>query len=240
MEHRRAPNSRETSRPQIGSQQWLAMVLDGAAQLGVDLDERQAHQFARHARMLMQWNRKHNLTTIVDPVQVAVKHFLDAIAPAAHIPPNGRLLDMGTGGGFPGIPLKIMRPLQPMLLIDGRRKKISFVKQVIRELALTRIEARQVRLEILGGEKENRSAFDVIVCRALGNLEQVVHWAAPLLTPAGRIVAYQGPGDSRVAETGKLQYAMKLHGAHYRAGTLSYRLPLLKDRRSVTIIKPEA
>ena len=130
---------------QIGSQEWTAMLSEGAARMGLTVRPAQAAQFATHARLLLEWNRKINLTAITDPTQVAVKHYLDAIAPLDHIPPGGRLLDIGTGGGFPGIPLKVMRPDQPMTLIDGVRKKVNFVKHVIRALRLNRIEALHTR-----------------------------------------------------------------------------------------------
>jgi hypothetical protein len=111
------------------SSEWKKMVLRGARQLGIVLTPGQLDCFAQHATLLLEWNRKINLTAIVDPAEMAVKHYLDAIAPIKHIPLQGHLLDIGTGGGFPGIPLKVMRPDQPMTLIDGVRKKISFVKQ---------------------------------------------------------------------------------------------------------------
>ncbi len=221
---------------QIGSDQWIELVLAGAVELGVTLDENQACLFARHARLLMQWNRKLNLTAIVDPTEVAVKHFLDAIAPAAHIPFHGRLLDIGTGGGFPGIPLKIMRPAQPMTLIDGVRKKVNFVKHVIRELALASIEVRQIRAETLG-QDANQPKFDVIVCRALSGLRQVVQWASPLLAPGGRIIAYRGPNESEDNMADGCPSPLTSQGVVYQLTSFAYHLPVLGDPRAVTILK---
>ena len=128
---------------QIGSDLWRQLIVKGAAEYDIDVTPLQADQFARHAGLLLEWNRKINLTAIVDPVQVAVKHYLDALIPLTHIPHDGPLLDVGTGAGFPGLVLKIMRPDQPMALIDGSRKKISFIKTIIRQLGLPQIEAIQ-------------------------------------------------------------------------------------------------
>ncbi|MCP4693468.1 MAG: 16S rRNA (guanine(527)-N(7))-methyltransferase RsmG, partial [Desulfobacterales bacterium] len=95
---------------EIGSNRWKRLLLDGAARLGAPMDESQAEAFAEHARELLLWNRSISLTTITDPRAVAVKHFLDSLAPASLLPENARLLDIGSGGGFPGIPLKVLFP----------------------------------------------------------------------------------------------------------------------------------
>ncbi len=208
------------------------MVVAGARDLGIAVGRDQAGLLARHVELLLQWNRRVNLTAIVDPREVAVKHVLDAIAPMAHIPETGRLLDMGTGGGFPGVPLKIMRPGQAMLLIDSVRKKINFVKHVIRELGLINVEARQIRAEDLGRD-EQHPRFDVIVCRALTNLHQIVAWAHPLLAPGGRIVSYRGPEKPSDGESAPFL----CDGVEYIPDRHPYRLPYLGDSRTVVVLR---
>jgi 16S rRNA (guanine527-N7)-methyltransferase len=211
------------------SSEWKKMVLRGARQLGIVLTPGQLDCFAQHATLLLEWNRKINLTAIVDPAEMAVKHYLDAIAPIKHIPLQGHLLDIGTGGGFPGIPLKVMRPDQPMTLIDGVRKKISFIKQAIRQLGLQGIEAHQMRAEDLGRRPSEATQYQVIVCRALTDLSAIVTLSTPLLAPGGSIVAYQG------AETGDLDF--KPDGlAGFAIQSHAYRLPISDDYRSVTIL----
>ena len=133
----------------IGSDAWIDLLVQGADRLGHSLSPDQARQMALHVQLLLEWNQRTNLTAITDPVHVAVKHCLDAIAPLHLLPEEGALLDIGTGGGFPGIPLKIMRPDLDMTLIDSVRKKISFVNHVIRQLHLPRIEALHVRAQTL-------------------------------------------------------------------------------------------
>ena len=231
------------------SSQWIEMVLNGARVLDITLDRTQTALFARHAALLLEWNRKINLTAIVEPAQMAVKHYLDAIAPLNYIPAEGRLLDIGTGAGFPGIPLKIMRPQQPMTLIDGVRKKISFVKHTIRQLGLQNIEAFQIRAEALpkigdgdeilrfSGEKRNISSpspilYNVIVCRALTDLQAVIALAGPLLAENGRIVAYQGPGQGDKPDSA---HAERWPG--YQVHSYNYRLPILGVSRAVTIVQ---
>ena len=222
---------------QIGSREWLDVIGQGAAQMGLTVSHAQAAQFAHHAQLLLQWNSKINLTAITDPIQVAVKHYLDAIAPLSHIPSQGCLLDIGTGGGFPGIPLKIMRPRQPMTLIDGVRKKINFVKHVIRELDLNRIEALHTRAEDLKNRATHKAGFDVIVCRALADLNAVVHLALPMLRQDGCILAYHGPRAVIQDSDDMVNVSIKEHRGHLQRLTHTYRLPVFGDNRAVSILR---
>jgi 16S rRNA (guanine527-N7)-methyltransferase len=217
---------------QIGDAQWVAMLIDGAAQMGMAVSGTQAALMARHAQVLLDWNRKLNLTAISDPVEVAIKHCLDAILPSPHIPLEGPLLDIGTGGGFPGIPLKIMRPEQSMTLIDGSRKKINFVKFVIRELQLPGIEAIQARAEDLAAGRAYQRHFQVIVARALADLDTIVKLSWPLLAPGGKILLYKGPDDA--AQTGLTLDASDRRPVSIE--TVSYRLPVLGDGRTLVIV----
>lgn len=222
----------------IESEKWMRLVRDGAAQMGLKVNRQQARLFSRHARLLMQWNRKVNLTAITEPVDIAVKHFLDAIAPMKYIPAHGHLLDIGTGAGFPGIPLKIMRPRQYMTLIDSVRKKINFVKYVIRDLSLQHIEALHTRAEALSTQLPKDDKFDVIVCRALTDLESAVRLAAPLLAPNGQIILYQGSrNNAHSTDPGGLHYY--IDDVTYLQDTISYRLPIKDMARQLTILEPE-
>ena len=220
---------------EIGSDKWIDLVQDGACQLGLKISHDQVFQFAQHGRWLMEWNRKINLTAITDPAQVAVKHYLDAIAPIHHIPAQGHLLDIGTGGGFPGIPLKIMRPEQPMTLIDSVRKKVNFVKHVIRQLSLRDIEALHTRVETLSQQNSGQARYPVVICRALADLNVAVRLAAPLLTPKGKIVLYQGPRDSADPKN-RAADVFTLDGSTYGRATITYPLPVFGDARRVTIL----
>jgi 16S rRNA (guanine527-N7)-methyltransferase len=222
---------------EIGSSTWLDNIVEGASQMGLTVTPGQAHQFALHGRSLLEWNRKINLTTITKPEEIAVKHFLDAIAPLDHLPAHGTLLDIGTGGGFPGLPLKVMRPDLSMTLIDGIRKKVNFVKYTIRQLGLQDIQALQVRAEDLGCDAQYAGRFDIIVCRALADLDNLLDLAVPLLARQGRIIAYQGPRYSGPAlEDG--DGAILSHDAHrFRNSVHDYRLPFIGDARSITILQ---
>ena len=138
----------------IGAQAWKNTIVEGARELGIAVSAAQADQFAAHALILKAWNRKINLTAIHAPMDMAVKHFLDSIIPSRHIRPGSRLLDVGSGAGFPGIPLKVMLPSLDVTLVDATRKKVSFLSHVIQALHLSRISAIHSRLEDLQQEWE--------------------------------------------------------------------------------------
>ena len=166
------------------------MIIEGAGALGINVQAAQADQFATHAILLKKWNQKINLTAIDSPMDMAIKHFLDSIAPLSSITPGSRLLDIGSGAGFPGIPLKVMMPSLNVTLVDATRKKVSFLNHVIQELHLRDISAIHSRVENLGQDWEG--AFDIIVCRAFSSLNDFVEKSLPLLAPDGLLMAFKG------------------------------------------------
>jgi 16S rRNA (guanine527-N7)-methyltransferase len=225
----------------IGSNQWRDLILEGASQLGVKVTVEQADKFAVHGRELLLWNRKTNLTAITDPVEVAVKHFLDSLAALPEVPAEARLLDIGSGGGFPGLPLKVMRPKQNMTLIDGAGKKINFIKHVIRRLSLEKVEALHVRAEDLAAEPLYAGAFEVVICRALADLRTLVRLAWPLLSPHGAIIAYKGPqGDAESKKTPpftRVEHQDYPRGSRFETSSRQYCLPISGDSRQLIILQ---
>ena len=218
---------------EIGSREWQNYIIDGAAKLGAEIDSGIAVQFSVHAAELIRWNRKINLTAIKNPRDIANKHFLDSLAPAQLIQDEARLLDVGSGAGFPGIPLKIIKPSLSVLMIDGVRKKVNFLKHVLRTLNLENIEALQIRAENLAKEPAYANSFDVIICRALSDLAPFVKNALPLLAPQGIIMAMKGKVDPKELDAMRVsvpqeRYALQLE---------NYTLPSMNALRSIVIIK---
>jgi len=186
---------------EIGSKEWHNIILKSARSLDVCLNSHHIHQFASHAGELIKWNRKFNLTRITDPVDLAIKHFVDSIVPAQGIEAGTSVLDMGTGGGFPGIPLKILNPSISVTLIDASRKKTTFLKHVIRKLKLENIDAIHVRAEDLGQESTFAHRFDTIISRALSNLDTFVSLALPMLAAGGKVIALKGKFNPNEIDT---------------------------------------
>ena len=185
----------------LGSAEWCALIAKGASRQGIDVPKAALDRFAIHARELLVWNRKINLTAITAAEDVAVKHFLDSILMANLISAESSLLDIGSGGGFPGLALKCLIPSLQVVLIDAVRKKVSFLNHAIRRLKLTGIEALHTRSEMLAGEPQFEGAFDVVVSRAFSELSQFVTQALPFLAPGGKILAMKGnPGQDEVQQ----------------------------------------
>ena len=166
----------------------------GTRDLGMSLTDGQVDQMACHAAELEKWNRHINLTAIKGPQDIARKHFLDALAIEPYIRSrSGQFLDMGTGGGFPGLPVKLLNPDIQMVLMDASRKKIHFLKHVIRMLGIDGIEAIHGRVEDLHNDGVSAGRFHGILARGLADLARLAEMAAPLLAPAGILYALKSP-----------------------------------------------
>ncbi|MFN2436213.1 MAG: 16S rRNA (guanine(527)-N(7))-methyltransferase RsmG [Desulfotignum sp.] len=179
----------------------------GSRDLGVFLTEKQVDQMACHAAELEKWNRHVNLTAIKGPKDIARKHFLDALAIQPYIHSrSGQFLDMGTGGGFPGLPVKLLNPEIRMVLMDASRKKIHFLKHVIRMLGIDGIEAIHGRVDELHNDGASAGRFHGILARGLADLERLAEMAAPLLAPSGVLYALKSPGAGKEI-TGGLEHS---------------------------------
>ncbi|MFO7972816.1 MAG: 16S rRNA (guanine(527)-N(7))-methyltransferase RsmG [Desulfobacterales bacterium] len=226
----------------IGSTKWKNVIYDGAKDLDIQIVGEKIDQFTIHAAELLNWSQKTNLTAISDPLEIAVKHILDSIAPALFIPPDTSLLDVGSGGGFPGIPLKIMIPSLSVTLIDASRKKISFLKHVIRRLGLTNIEAYHVRAQDVSKDCGVHTAYDVIISRALSSMVTFVEISLPLLAKHGVIMAMKGKITDKEIESARslLEKPRDINGkcmSSFNMVLKKYRLPHLKSQRSLVIMK---
>ena len=225
---------------EIGSAEWQQLIIDGAQSFEINIDQSKTEQFAVHAVELMKWNRKINLTGITSPKDVALKHFLDSSIPSLLIAPGAKILDIGSGGGFPGIPLKILMPSLSVMLIDGSRKKVSFVKHVIRTLKLESIEARHERAEELAKKQAAANSFDVVISRALASIENLVLMAAPLLAKDGVIIAMKGAKPFQELEAarkqlGKNNVILEIGNIRYSLYLKKYTLPYQKSQRYIIV-----
>lgn len=204
----------------------------GAAALGVTLDQGQLGKCATFALELIKWNRKINLTSIVRLDEIATKHFIDSLSVVPYLNASGDLLDIGSGGGFPAIPLKIALPDLTVVSVDAVEKKILFQRHVARLIHLEKFIALHARAETLPQAYGDR--FDRIISRAFSDIPTFVKLALPLLAPDGVMVAMKGKEGRREAADA----ADRLDQLDTMITEIvEFELPLLGEARSVVIIR---
>lgn len=218
---------------EIGDNRWNDIIAKGASELGISVTASQISLLAMHCKELVTWNKISNLTSITDPEEIAIKHVIDSLAASGAIESNSRVIDIGTGGGFPGIPLKIIREDLEIVLLDSSRKKVSFLKQVIIKSGMKSITAIHSRAEDLSEKAGFSSAFDCAVCRAFSSLENIFALASPFLKKEGKIIAMKGKEADSEADD-----FMAEKNAGIELAIKNYQLPFLhQDRAIISILK---
>ena len=159
----------------------------------ITVDDAQVSQIQRYVKMLLTWNEKVNLTAIRDPLEILYRHFCESMYAAGAVPlETGRLADVGSGGGFPGLPLKILRPDLQVFLVESNVKKATFLAEVVRELELTNASVVVSRYEELG---EELTPLDVVCSRAVGEFAPFLEWAGSERVGAGQVILWIGGRD---------------------------------------------
>lgn len=210
------------------------LITDGSEQLNIHLDDKQISQLEQYARLLVEWNEKINLTAITDDAGIATKHFLDSLTAIHTGYVKGRVIDVGTGAGFPGLVLKIAKPEIELTLLDSLNKRVNFLKTVCGEVGINDIELVHARAEDGGKNRMYRGQFDTVVSRAVANLTVLSEWCIPFLKRGGYFLALKGPlADDEVKNAKR---AVKILGGVIE-DIFEVKIPFTQLNHKIIIIK---
>jgi 16S rRNA (guanine527-N7)-methyltransferase len=219
---------------QIPLQQSAEELLkSGARQLGIELDDAKVSMLLEYKRILLEWNKKMNLTAIEEERDFIIKHLVDSLSILPFLGEAGNLVDVGTGAGFPGIPLKIVHPSLQVFLMDSLEKRIGFLNAVIEELKLTGITAVRSRAEDAGVSPVHREKYDAAAARAVASLPVLLEYCLPLVKLGGIFIAMKGSGTDEIKSSSK---ALELLGGKIEQ-VRDFTLPDSDINRSIIIVR---
>ena len=192
--------------------EFYELMKSASTEADLELSEYQYNQFIKYMRLLQEWNEKVNLTTIIEDEEVIKKHFIDCIKAFKSKPIREAktVIDVGTGAGFPGIPIAIMNPKTKVTLLDSLNKRVNFLNTVVNELGLTNVTTIHARAEDGARKVELREKFDVATSRAVANMAVLTEFCMPYVKVKGYFVALKGPSIVEELKNGKA--AIKILG----------------------------
>ena len=200
----------------------------------MNIDKEKADLFEEYKEILLDWNEKINLTAITDEKEIILKHFIDSASILKYIEDGEKVIDIGTGAGFPGIPLKIMNNGLNITLVDSLNKRVNFLNEVINKLNLNNICAIHARAEELGRDNNYREMYDVATSRAVANLSTLLEYLMPFVRVGGRCICMKGPNIDE--ELNNAKNAIKELGGEIEKIDNFY-LPNSDIERNIIIIK---
>ena len=200
------------------------------AEAQLSFTEEQLAQFTRYYELLVETNKVMNLTAITEPEEVAVKHMVDSLLAFEAVMAGKTLVDVGTGAGFPGVPLKIYCPSLKVTLVDSLGKRLRFLEQVISELGLKGIRCEHLRAEDAGRNKKHREQYDYVTARAVARLSVLSEYCLPLAKKGGQFIALKGSRYAEEIDEGEA--AVKILGGKIISAE-PVKLPGLDDGRAI-------
>ena len=177
-------------------------------EINISLDNTQVEDFVKYKQLLLDWNERMNLTAITEEKEVVLKHFIDSLTIQKYIGEKAKIIDVGTGAGFPGIPIKICKNEVDLTLVDSLNKRILFLNDVIDKLDLQNIVAIHARAEELGKDSEYRECYDVATSRAVASLDVLVEYMLPFVSVGGIVICMKGSNIEEELENSKKAISM--------------------------------
>lgn len=209
-------------------------IIEKMEYLNININEYQIFQLYNYMNLLIEWNKKINLTAIINPDDIIIKHFIDSITITKFIETNSKIIDVGTGAGFPGLPIKIIRKDTEITLMDSLNKRILFLEEIINNLNLAKISTVHSRAEDLGRDKEYRQKFDNAISRAVAPLNYLLEYMMPFVKVGGSCICMKGANyQEELKEAEKAIF--KLGGELKNIEKLE--LPQTDIERNIIIIK---
>lgn len=207
-------------------------LIEKANCIGIEISQENAKQFYKYMKLLLEWNEKMNLTAITDPEEIILKHFVDSLTIMPYLSNANTILDVGTGAGFPGLPLKILESNKEFTLLDSLNKRITFLQTVISELELKNVQAIHGRAEEYISQK--RESYDIVTSRAVAKLNVLIEYMLPFVKVGGRCICMKS-----FEIEGELKEAKKaieiLGGKIEKVDEIT--LPTTDIKRKIVIIK---
>ena len=221
--------------PSAEAAQCIAILEKHCALVGISLNRIQLHQFGRYFDLLTETNKSMNLTTLTSPQEVAVKHYIDSLLCYDATLMGGRkIIDVGTGAGFPGIPLKIYDPSLQLILLDSLAKRLSFLQETVMQLQLANVSFEHLRAEDAGRDKKFRGQADVAISRAVARLSVLAEYCLPLVKKNGFFIALKGSKYKEELLEGKR--ALQIMGGSV-ISVKEVELPGLNERRAIIFVQ---
>lgn len=209
-------------------------IFNLAEKIGIQLKSKEIELFCSYMKNLLEWNTKINLTAITEQKEIILKHFIDSLTIHSYIEEKNTIMDVGTGAGFPGIPIKIIKKDCNITLLDSLNKRIMFLRDSIDKLGLEHIEAVHARAEEVGREVKYREKYDIVVSRAVAPLNILVEYLIPFVKVGGKVICMKGP---KIEE--ELKQAQK--AINQLGGTIdkidNLKLPDTEIERNIILIK---
>lgn len=220
---------------EVNLEQGIHEFKKGLNILDIELNDNQIKQFMDYYELLINWNSVMNLTSITDFLEVIQKHFLDSLSIVKVFrPQNEKIIDVGTGAGFPGIPIKIAFPDTKVVLMDSLNKRIRFLEEVIKSLCLENISAVHGRAEELGRNELYRENFDICTSRAVAKLSVLSEYCIPFVKRGGKFIPYKSGNINE--ELQEAQNAIKILGGKIKVQK-EFNIPLTDIGRSLVVIE---
>ncbi len=204
-----------------------------AKQIEIELTKKQIEKFYNYMNLLLEWNEKINLTAIIEPREVILKHFVDSLTIAKYIKENEKLIDVGTGAGFPGIPLSIVKENTDIVLLDSLNKRINFLEEIKQNLKLKNITTIHGRAEEFGKNKKEREIYDIATSRAVAPLNILLEYLLPLVKVGGKAICMKG---SNIEEIENAKNALEILGGKIEK-IEEITLPNSDIKRNIIIVK---